>query len=161
MGIVDTKTIRTSLITMAVLLMWQTHRFILTMSPPEDADLQTLPNKNTSHFVNQSIKITLHVVHSQSELKDEKQKSNVYFVARGRTQALLGYFAIRTVVYPALSTYNTEFVALAVGTMNWLSRNSCCASSRRLGSQHCCFGRGRNLVGDTRTYPRLFQTGGI
>jgi len=49
-----------------------------------------------------------------------------------------------TVVYPALSTYciyNTEFMALAVGTMNlpWLSGNSCCASGCRLGSQHRCF----------------------
>ena len=74
-----------------------------------------------------------------------------------------GYFAIRTVVYPGLSTYNTEFVASAVGTSavgtkNWLSRNSCCASSRRLGSQHCCFGHGRNLVGDVSP---TFSDGGI
>jgi len=43
-------------------------------------------------------------------------------------------------MYLALSTYNTEFVALAVSMMNWSKGNSCCASGRRLGSQHCCLG---------------------
>ena len=42
--------------------------------------------------------------------QSEKQKSCVYFA----------YFSIWIVVYLALSTYNTEFVAQAVGTMNVL-----------------------------------------
>ena len=44
-------------------------------------------------------------------------------------------------MYLALSTYNTEFVALAVSTMNLVQKgNACCASGCRLGSQHCCLG---------------------
>ena len=50
-----------------------------------------------------------------------------------------GYLSIWTAVYLALSIYNTGFVALAVGTITWSSRNSCYASGCRLGSQHCCF----------------------
>jgi len=40
----------------------------------------------------------------------------VYFAARGI--ALLWSFSILTVVHLVLSTYNTEFLALALGTMN-------------------------------------------
>jgi len=62
--------------TTTVLLMSQTQHFIPTVSPP--ADLYPLPKKTPRHFVTQSIKITSHLVHSQSE----KQKNSVYFVAR-------------------------------------------------------------------------------
>jgi len=47
-----------------------------------------------------------------------------------------GYSVIQTVVGPAFSTYNTEFVKLAIGTMNLVDGNSCFASGRRLRSQH-------------------------
>jgi len=44
-------------------------------------------------------------------------------------------------VYLVLSTCNTEFVALAVSSMNLVQKgNACCASGCRLGSQHCCLG---------------------
>jgi len=44
-------------------------------------------------------------------------------------------------VYLALSTYNFEFVAVAVSTKwTWSSGNSCCANGHGLGSQQCCFG---------------------
>jgi len=77
-------------------------------------------------------------------LQSEKQKSRVYFAIRGIALLWLffhGYFSNCSVSGFVYCIYNTEFMALAVGTMNlpWLSWNSCCASGCRLGSQHRCF----------------------
>jgi len=47
-----------------------------------------------------------------------------------------GYFAIRTAVYPALSTYNTEFVALAVGTMKLVEWEFLLCGWWSFGPQH-------------------------
>jgi len=43
----------------------------------------------------------------------EKQKSSVYFAATGIALLWLFFHSNYSVVYPALSTHNTEFVALA------------------------------------------------
>ena len=61
---------------MTVLLMLQTQRFILCHCQQTYSHFQT---KTPCHFVTQSIKITSHVVHFQSE----NQKNSVYFAARG------------------------------------------------------------------------------
>jgi len=65
------------LTTVTVLSMWQTQCFILCRHQRTYSHFQT---KTPCHFVTQSIKRTSHVVHFQSE----KQKSSVYFAARGR-----------------------------------------------------------------------------
>jgi len=77
-----------------------------------DSHFQT---KTPCHFVTRSRKITSHAVHFQLQ----KQKISVYFAARGITLLWL-FFHLNcsgSVVYLALPTYNTEFVALAVSTM--------------------------------------------
>jgi len=46
--------------------------------------LKATSKQKHCHFVNQSIKITSHVVHSQTELNREKMKNSVYFAARSK-----------------------------------------------------------------------------
>jgi len=53
-----------------------------------------------------------------------------------------------------LSTHNTEFLALALGALNLVEWNSCCASGRPFGSQHCCFG---SADGDHSFYGQTFD----
>jgi len=67
----------------------------------------------------------------------------VHFAARGI--ALLCAFCHQryspaTVVYLGLPTYNTEFVALAVGTINLVEWEFQLCGWSLLGSHHCCFG---------------------
>jgi len=49
---------------------------------------------------------------------DWKNKKIVYFAANGIALLWLFFHLNCSVVYPALSIYNTEFVALAIDTMN-------------------------------------------
>jgi len=54
-------------------------------------------------------------------VQTEKQKSSVYFATKMKIYLCCGYFSIWTAGYPALYAYykyNTEFVALIVGTIN-------------------------------------------
>ena len=67
--------------------------------------------------------------------------SKVVYIFPPKAKALLALFSHSKCI-PALSTYNTESVTLAV-RRPWSSGNcvySCCASGRCFGSQHCCFG---------------------
>jgi len=50
--------------------------------------------------------------------RSEKQKYGVYFAANGIALVWLFFHLNCSVVYPALSIYNTEFVALGIDTMN-------------------------------------------
>ena len=50
--------------------------------------------------------------------QSEKHKNSVYFAASGIALLWLFFHLNCSVVYPALSIYNTEFVALATDTMN-------------------------------------------
>jgi len=88
-------------------------RFILCHSQRTCSHFQT---KTPCHFVTQSIKITSRVCTFNC-----KNRKLVYILL---PEVLLccGYFSIWTVVYLALSTNNTEFVTLAVSTMNLVHR---------------------------------------
>ena len=58
-------------------------------------------------------------------------------------------------MYLALSTYNTEFVALILGTINLLVEcEFLLASGRRWGSPHCCFGSANR---DDSFHERIFD----
>jgi len=97
--------------TMTVLIMLQTRRFILTVSPP--ADLEPLPNKNTLSFCDPIHKIN----NICCALSIGKKKNSVYFAARD-IALLWSFFHLNcSVAYLALSNYYIEFVALAVVTM--------------------------------------------
>ena len=50
--------------------------------------------------------------------------------------------------------YNTEFLALALGIKYNRSGNSCYASGRRFGPQHCCFG---SVDRDSSFYGQTFD----
>ena len=65
--------------------------------------IATPKQKKPCHFVSQSIKITSHVVHFRSE----KHKNSVYFAASGIALLWLFFHLNCSVVYPALSIYNT------------------------------------------------------
>ena len=97
MARVNAKTINTVrhvyLTAMIVLLMRRTHRLFQPCHCQRTYSY--CQTKTPCHFLTQSIKITSHVVHCQSE----KQKSSVYFSARGKLYC--GCFFIWTIVYPA------------------------------------------------------------